>query len=103
VTASVSSRGRFSWYELMTTDVAAATAFYTEVVGWSAQDASVPGTPYTLLAVGDATVAALMSLPEGARRAGATPRWIGYVSVDDIDATAQGIAQRCGTVHVPPT
>ena len=87
----------------MTTDVAAAAAFYTEVIGWGAQDASVPGTPYTLLAVGEATVAGVMSLPEGARRAGATPRWVGYVSVNDIDATAEGIAQRGGMVHVPPT
>jgi hypothetical protein len=34
------SHGRFAWYELLTTDIAAASAFYREVVGWSAQDAS---------------------------------------------------------------
>ena len=87
----------------MTTDLAAATAFYTEVVGWGAQDASMPGTPYTLLTVGDASVAGLMSLPELAHRSGATPRWVGYIGVADVATTADRIAQRGGMVHVPPT
>lgn len=30
------SQGRFVWYELMTTDTAAAKAFYGKVVGWGA-------------------------------------------------------------------
>ena len=39
----VNSHGRFVWYELVTTDVEAAIAFYTKVMGWGAWDASVPG------------------------------------------------------------
>ena len=50
--------GRFVWYELMTTDMAAAKAFYGEVVGWGAQDASTSDLAYTLLT------------PERARSAG---------------------------------
>jgi len=102
VTGSLSSHGRFAWYELMTTDVAAATAFYTEVTGWRARDASAPGTTYTLVAVGDSAVGGLMSLPADARKAGATPRWVGYVGVDDVDAAAERIGQLGGIVHVPP-
>ncbi len=34
----VSSHGRFIWYELATTDTAAAKAFYSEVVGWGTRD-----------------------------------------------------------------
>jgi len=30
--------GRFTWYELITTDMGAASAFYSRVVGWSARD-----------------------------------------------------------------
>jgi predicted enzyme related to lactoylglutathione lyase len=30
----------FSWYELLTTDMAAATEFYCDVVGWSALPSS---------------------------------------------------------------
>ena len=38
-----SSHGRFVWYELATTHMEAAKAFYTNVVGWGAHDASMPG------------------------------------------------------------
>ena len=30
----VNHHGRFAWYELLTTDTAAAKAFYHDVVGW---------------------------------------------------------------------
>jgi predicted enzyme related to lactoylglutathione lyase len=39
----VNSHGRFVWYELMTTDMEAAKAFYAKVVGWGTQDVSMPG------------------------------------------------------------
>ena len=39
----VDYRGRFVWYELMTTDMEAAKAFYTKVVGWGTQDTPMPG------------------------------------------------------------
>ena len=48
---------RFVWYELMTTDVAGARAFYTEVIGWRARDVSAPNFPYTVLASGDVEIA----------------------------------------------
>jgi predicted enzyme related to lactoylglutathione lyase len=95
--------GRFTWYELITSDVSAARAFYTKVVGWDAQDASTPDLGYTLFTVGKAPVSGLMDLPEDARRKGATPRWVGYVSVNDVDATTDRLKALGGAVHVPPT
>ena len=94
---------RFAWYELLTTDVAAASAFYGEVVGWSAKDASTSELAYTVLAAGAVAVSGLMELPEEGRRLGATPRWLGYVAVDDMDATATQIRRRGGAVLLPPT
>jgi len=44
-----------------------------------------------------------MELPEEGRRLGATPRWLGYIAVDGIDATASQIARRGGAVLLPPT
>jgi len=99
----VSSRGRFVWYELLTTDVAAATTFYTRVMGWGAWDASTPGRPYILFGDGKSAISALTPLPEDARQAGVQPTWIGYVGVDDVDATAERVARLGGTVRVPPT
>jgi predicted enzyme related to lactoylglutathione lyase len=48
-------------------------------------------------------VGGLMELPEEWRRLGATPRWVGYVAVDDVDATATQIRRRGGKVLLPPT
>ena len=99
----VDLHGRFVWYELMTTDMAVAKAFYGKVIGWGAQGASTPDIPYTLLTSGKVPVAGLINLPEEARRMGATPRWMGYVSVNDIGAAADRIKRLGGSVYVPPT
>lgn len=99
----VESHGRFVWYELMTTNVDAAKAFYADVVGWGAQRISLPGSTYSLLTAGDAPVAGLMSMPEEAARSSATPHWIGYVEVDDVDEAVERTKQFGGTVYVPPT
>jgi predicted enzyme related to lactoylglutathione lyase len=94
--------GKFCWYELMTTDSAAATAFYESVVGWGAQDSGVPGTAYTLLTVEGAPIGGLMATPEEARKAGVRPGWVGYVWVGDVDAGAARVAAAGGSVHRVP-
>jgi predicted enzyme related to lactoylglutathione lyase len=98
----VAYHGRFAWYELMTTDVAAARAFYAGVVGWGVRDASTPDLAYTLFSAGKAAVSGLMALPEQVRKMGGTPRWMGYVGVRDVDATADRIRRLGGAVYVPP-
>jgi predicted enzyme related to lactoylglutathione lyase len=99
----VNSQGHFAWYELITTDVAGAKAFYTNVIGWGAQDASVPGATYMLFTAGDTAVSGVMDLPASARNAGGRPYWVGYVEVKDVAATAGEVQRLGGTVHVPPT
>src|SRR5260370_124198 len=99
----VDNPGRFTWYELITTDMAAARAFYAEVVGWGTRDASTADLAYTLFTTAGASVSGLMDLPQDARKMGATPRWMGYVGVDDVDATADRIKRFGGAVYVPPT
>ena len=96
-------QGRFVWYELMARDTEAAKAFYTKVVGCSTQDASVPGMAYTMFTDGKTPLGGLMAQPADARKMGAPPSWIGYVAVNDVDATAERIKRLGGTVHVPPT
>jgi len=99
----VDSQGRFLWYELATTDTKAASAFYAKVMGWEPRDVSAPGMPYTLFTVGGEAVCGLTDLRQEARRAGAVPKWIGYVGVDDVDAAADRVKRLGGAVHVPPT
>ena len=95
--------GCFAWYELMTTDVAAAEAFYGNVLGWGAKDASTPDLPYKIFAAGQVPICGLMELPEEGRKMGATPRWMGYICVNNVEVTADRIKRRGGTVYVPPT
>jgi uncharacterized protein len=95
-------RGAFVWCELMTTDVAAAKAFYAGVVGWNMLDVPMPGMTYTLLRVGDTQIAGLMPLPEEAKDAGMRPAWMGYIGVSDTDAAAAKVQHLGGDLLGPP-
>jgi uncharacterized protein len=95
--------GRFVWYELMTTDMEAAKAFYSKVVGWGTEDASTPSMSYSLFIFGRSSVGGVMSLPQDAGEVGAMPRWVGYVAVDDVDAAAQRVTELGGAVYTAPT
>lgn len=95
--------GRFAWYELLTTDVTAAGDFYRRAVGWGVKDESTPKLAYTMFRSGGAPLGGIMDLPEEGRRLGATPRWIGYVAVDDLDGAAAQVRRLGGTIFVPPT
>lgn len=97
------SHGRFVWYELLTTDIAAARTFYGKVVGWGARDASTAAFAYSVFTAGTVEVGGLMDLPPEFVRMGAAPRWVGYVSVDDIDGTAERLKQLGGSIYLPPT
>lgn len=97
------SSARFVWHELMTSDAAAATAFYTAVLGWSTTAGAMPEFGYTLASAGDIQVAGLMNLPPDAVAAGARPGWLGYVAVSDVDAQAAAAQAAGGTICHPPT
>lgn len=92
--------GVFVWDELMTTDVEGATAFYGEVIGWSARawDGDDPGA-YTLFGDGETDRAGLMRTPEGA---GVEAAWMTYLGTPDVDG-AVAVAERLGaTVLTAP-
>jgi predicted enzyme related to lactoylglutathione lyase len=93
----------FAWYELLTTDVAAARSFYGKVVGWDLQDASTSEFTYGVFSAGGTPVGGLMELPPDGRERGATPRWKGYVAVEDVDEVVDRLKRLGGTVYVPPT
>jgi len=95
-------RGRFLWYELMTSDPSAAAAFYTKVVGWGTQ--AYPGmeTPYTMFMKGEAPVGGVMTIPPEATASGAPPNWMTYVGTPDVDATARQAKSLGGTVEAGP-
>jgi hypothetical protein len=97
------TQGSFVWYELMSSDVAASKAFYSEVVGWSTEDVPMPGMTYTILRIGEMQVGGMMALPKEASAAGMRPGWFGYVGVEDADRAAAKVAQLGGKILMPPT
>jgi predicted enzyme related to lactoylglutathione lyase len=95
--------GQFSWNELATTDPAAAKKFYTELFGWKTQDLPMPQFTYTIVtAKGEESgQGGIMPIPPNAQ--GMPPAWIGYVTVDDVDASAKQAEKLGGKVLLPPT
>jgi predicted enzyme related to lactoylglutathione lyase len=96
-------QGEFIWYELMTTDIEAARAFYEPVAGWKIGDKSVmPGMDYRMINAPDAMIGGVMPIDQDMASHGAKPLWIGYIGVDDVDATVEAIKAADGTIHLPP-
>ncbi len=93
--------GTFFWYELMTTDVKGAIAFYGEVVGWKTQ--AWEGGDYTMWLSSQGPLGGVMTLQEQAKKMGAPPHWMVNVEVSDVDATVAKVKELGGQVHVPPT
>lgn len=96
----MSNHGRFTWYDLMTTDPAGAKAFYTELLGWGIKAMEGP-MPYSMWTLADQPLGGVMTLPDEAREAGAPPHWLTYVGVDSVDATVQRVEELGGSVFVP--
>jgi predicted enzyme related to lactoylglutathione lyase len=95
--------GDFLWYELMTSDTAAAERFYGAVLGWRTRPAEASPVEYRCFGTGESEIAGLMAVPADAAAAGMRPRWLGYIAVDDVDASAAGVLRAGGTQQVPPT
>jgi predicted enzyme related to lactoylglutathione lyase len=81
--------GRFVWYELLTSDIAKAIAFYTDVVGWKTEPYGEGAEAYTMWTSGQGPLGGVMTLPEEAKKMGAPPHWGSYVEVDDVDASTE--------------
>lgn len=95
-------QGHTIWYELLTSDTEAAKAFYRSVVGWTVS-APLHMPDYEVLWAGENDgVGGMMKIPAGAEGEGMRPLWLGYIGVDDVDATAQAIEAAGGTIHMPP-
>ncbi len=95
-------RGRFVWYELMTTDTDAAKKFYPELIGWGTQPWEQDDS-YTMWTNNGAPLGGLMILPEEAKAAGAPPHWLAYVATPDVDGTAKQATKLGGKVLKEPT
>lgn len=92
-----SRKGKFSWYELMTSDTKAAGKFYCDVVGWTTREMpGIDGGQYTTFNLGNVGMAGMLHLT------GHTG-WVGYIAVDDVDAHVEKIVEAGGKLWKPAT
>lgn len=94
-------RGRFLWYELLTTDPKGAQDFYTKLIGWGLENWTGAGMNYVMWKRGDAPIGGVLELPAGARQAGAPSHWLTYIGTPNVDATVEQAKRAGAKIHVP--
>ena len=95
----MASTNKFFWYELMTSDHAAAQVFYEKVVGWRLKPFPADGHPYTVLEAEGRGIGGIMPIPPEAAANGMQPCWVGYLHVADLDEAVAGLRAAGGVVH----
>lgn len=105
--------GSFIWYELLTSDIDGAAAFYKAVVGWaisphSATDGVTDGVidtggmDYRMIERDDGGMAGgAMEITQDMQMGGARPCWLPYLAVDDVDAEVHAIVAAGGREQLP--
>lgn len=97
------SLGTPCWFELATTDQAAAKDFYSRIFGWQPQDNPMgPGEFYTMFQLEGRSAGAAYTLPPKLVAAGVGAHWNVYFATPDVDASATKVAELGGTVIQPP-
>jgi predicted enzyme related to lactoylglutathione lyase len=96
-------QGSNVWYELMTPDPDGATRFYGTVVpGWSIGQPIGGDQDYRMINRSDGGMAGgVLKLTEEMLGHGAKPAWLGYIGVDDVDATVAAVESRGGKTLTP--
>lgn len=95
--------GSFIWYELMTTDADAASAFYGAVIGWTVSPRD-PASPmdYRHIARGDGgSAGGMLALAPDMIAGGARTGWLPYLYVTDVDAAVAAIRADGGGLTMP--
>ena len=97
--------GAFSYADLQTSDLDAATKFYTELFGWGIDDQPMSEDPndiYRMFTKNGRGVCAASKQPTQQAEAGVPPMWNTYFTVEDVDLKAKEAEAAGGTVHAPP-
>lgn len=95
--------GKFVWHDLVTDNINVSRDFYSGLFGWEFENSTRPGGagPYVLVRSGGKLIAGMVELadPEGATD---YSRWLGYISVIDVDASAKKTSIAGGQVVITP-
>jgi predicted enzyme related to lactoylglutathione lyase len=95
-------QGSWIWYELMTPDADGSKAFYDRVVGWNIQTTHGDDAAYGFINTADGGMTGgVLHLTADMQQNGARPCWLGYIGVDDVDASLTAIEAAGGKVLMP--
>ncbi|MBI1759257.1 MAG: VOC family protein [Actinobacteria bacterium] len=92
--------GEPNWVDLGTTDIQAATKFYSDLFGWEVRSQGEEFGNYGIAFLRDKPVAGIGPIVPGS---GDAPTWSTYLATADLDATMAAAAAAGGTVTMPAT
>jgi uncharacterized protein len=99
ITSAPSAAGGFVWHDLMTTDLPRAVEYYTRLLGWTTHVVEIgAGDSYTMIRAGGTDIGGVVRLDPAL---GIASHWIGYATVDDVDAACERAVALGGAVCVP--
>jgi uncharacterized protein len=90
--------GRFGWHDHRSPDPAAATGFYTELLGWGIESFPMGEFEYPMISVNDQSHGGF-----GPVDGNEPAHWLGSIVVDDLDAAAARVTPAGGTLIVEPS
>jgi predicted enzyme related to lactoylglutathione lyase len=90
--------GRFGWHDHRSPDPAAATGFYTELLGWELEVFPMGEFEYPMIKANDQTHGGFGPV-EGNEPA----HWLGSIVTDDVDAASARVTSAGGTILVEPS
>ena len=88
--------GRFVWHDQISNDPAAASRFYSDLLGWEIEVWKPGEIDYPMIKSGDQTHGGF-----GPAQGGAPPHWLAHVLVDDVDAALGRVEGAGGQVVAP--
>jgi predicted enzyme related to lactoylglutathione lyase len=93
--ANLQSPGGIGWHELLASDWESVWPFYAELLGWKKADAETGeiGT-YQLFSAGGETIGGMINKPASV----ATPFWLYYFTVADIDIARKRVQEGGGAI-----
>jgi len=92
----MSNKNRFVWHDLATKDVEASKRFYGECFNWKFEKSDTG--PYLHIKAGNEMIGGVRTMEPKEQ---APPHWLGYVCVDDVNATVGQWTKQGGKVLMP--
>lgn len=90
--------GKFIWFEHMSGDVPKARQFYADLLGWTSEGENVGDQMYHMIQNNGEGIGGFRQAPEGV-----PSHWFSYLSVADVDASADALVKAGGKMLMQPT